>query len=203
MIKIMRFFISILFLSLLSCKKEKVKEEEFKVIEPSVSKSINKREFPLKDVSKVEFLSYPDRITWDTISYKGEIPFRKNLIENQRFTFDSTMIKERIVLNEIQKKELFALMVCDTCVPEEMAAACYQPRHLILFKDKKNKIVGYQEFCFQCIGLRESESLEGFEKFCFSDMNKLFRKFGIKYFVENDEDDQKEYHFLKSKGYIK
>ena len=121
----------------------------------------------------------------------------------QKFTFDSTMIKERIVLNEIQKKELFTLMVCDACVPEEMAAACYQPRHLILFKDKKNKIVGYQEFCFQCIGSRVSKNLEGFHKFCYSDMNKLFRKFGIKYFVENDEDDQKEYHFLKNKGYIK
>ncbi|NHM01618.1 hypothetical protein G4D72_05775 [Flavobacterium sp. KDG-16] len=199
----MRFFIAILFLSFLSCKEEKLKTPEFNIIEPSVSKSIKKREFPLKNVAKIEFLSYPDRIAWDTISYKGEIPFRKNLIENQKFTFDSTMIKERIVLNEIQKKELFALMVCDTCVPEEMAAACYQPRHLILFKDKKNKIVGYQEFCFQCIGLRESENLEGFEKFCFSDMNKLFRKFGIKYFVENDEDNQKEYHFLKNKGYIK
>ena len=199
----MRFLIAILFLSFFSCKEEKLKKPEFKIIETSVSKSIKKREFPLKNVAKIEFLSYPDRITWDTISYKGEIPFRKNLIENQKFTFDSTMIKERIVLNEIQKKELFALMVCDTCVPEEMAAACYQPRHLILFKDKKNKIVGYQEFCFQCVGLRESKNLEGFEKLCFSDMNKLFRKFGIKYFVENDEDNQKEYHFLKNKGYIK
>ena len=199
----MRFLIAILFLSFFSCKEEKLKKPEFKIIETSVSKSIKKREFPLKNVAKIEFLSYPDRITWGTISYKGEIPFRKNLIENQKFTFDSTMIKERIVLNEIQKKELFALMVCDTCVPEEMAAACYQPRHLILFKDKKNKIVGYQEFCFQCVGLRESKNLEGFEKLCFSDMNKLFRKFGIKYFVENDEDNQKEYHFLKNKGYIK
>ena len=199
----MRFFIAILFICLVSCKKEKVKEEEFIVIEPSVSKSINKREFPLKKVAKVEFLSYPDRITWDTISYKGEIPFRKSLVENQKFTFDSTMIKERIVLNEIQKNELYDLITCDTCAPGEMSAACYKPRHLILFKDKKNKILGYQEFCFHCIGSRTSKNLEGFEKFCFSDMNKLFRKFGIKYFVENDEDDQKEYHFLKNKGYIK
>lgn len=199
----MRFFIAVLFICLVSCKKEKVKEEEFIVIEPSVSKSINKREFPLKNIAKVELLSYPDRVRWDSIKLNGEIPFRKSLVENHKLTFDSTMVKERVVLNEIQKKELFALMVCDTCVPEEMSAACYMPRHLILFRDKKNKIVGYQEFCFQCIGLRESKNLEGFEEFCFSDMNKLFRKFGIKYFVDDEDDEQKEHLFLKNKGYIK
>ncbi len=199
----MRFFIVIVFLSLFSCKEEKAKEREFIVIEPSVSKSINKREFPLKDVAKVELLSYPDRIRWDSISIKGEIPFRKSLVENHKLTFDSTMIKERVVLNEIQKKELYTLITCDTCVPGEMTAACYMPRHLILFRDKKNKIVGYQEFCFQCVGSRTSKNLERFQEFCFSDMNKLFRKFGIKYFVDNQEDEQKEHLFLKNKGYIK
>jgi hypothetical protein len=113
------------------------------------------------------------------------------------------MVNERIVLNEAQKEELFALITCDTCLTEEMAAACYMPRHLILFRDKKNKILGYQEFCFQCIGSRTSKNLERFQEFCFSDMNKLFRKFGIKYFMENQEDEQKEHLFLKNKGYIK
>jgi hypothetical protein len=34
-------------------------------------------------------------------------------------------------------------------------------------------------------------------------MNDLFKKFGIKYFIENSSDENKEYLFLKSKGYLK
>lgn len=195
------FLITILIL--VSCKNEKTNnqiEVEGIPIVKSVSKVINKREFPLNNFSKIEIVSYYDRIKWDTLEYKKESPFYKILVDNYKLTFDSTMIQERVVLKKAQEKELLDLMVCDTCVPEEISAACYMPRHMILFRDNKNRIIGYNEFCINCIGSRSSTNLNGFQKYCYSDMGDLFRKFGIKLFVEY-EDEGKEYEFLRKKGY--
>jgi hypothetical protein len=71
---------------------------------------------------------------------------------------------------------------------------------MILFRDDKNRIIGYNEFCINCIGSRSSTNLNGFQKYCYSDMGDLFRKFGIKLFVEY-EDEGKEYEFLRKNGY--
>lgn len=195
------FLITILIL--VSCKNEKTNnqiEEEGIPIVKSVSKVINKREFPLKNFSKIEIVSYYDRIKWDSLGYKKESPFYKILVDNYKLTFDSTMIQERVVLKKAQEKQLLDLMVCDSCVPEEISAACYMPRHMILFRDNKNRIIGYNEFCIECVGSRSSDNLNGFQKYCYSDMGDLFRKFGIKLFVEY-EDEGKEYEFLRKKGY--
>jgi hypothetical protein len=196
------FLITILIL--VSCNKEKPKsqiEPEGVTIVKSVSKVINKRKFTLRNFSKIEIVSYYDRIKWDTLKYKKESPFYKILVDNYKLTFDSLMIQERVVLKEAQEKELLDIMVCDTCVPEEISAACYMPRHMILFRDDKNRIIGYNEFCINCIGSRSSSNLNGFQKYCYSDMGDLFRKFGIKLFVEY-EDEGKEYDFLQKKGYL-
>lgn len=197
---------------IISCKKEQIEQTEKTEktetdlgipIPKSVSKLIVKRDFPLQEVSKVELISYCNRVIWDTISFNGQNPIQKSLVDNYKLTFDSTMIKERITLNKVQQKDLLNLIVCDTCVPEEVDMACYDPRHMILFRDKRNKIIGYNEFCFTCLGSRSSENLNDFQKYCYSDMNDLFKKFGIKYFIEDPNDENKEYLFLKSKGYIK
>ncbi|WP_281635883.1 hypothetical protein [Flavobacterium marginilacus] len=190
-------------LVLVSCKNEKAKniiEDEAVPFVKSVSKTINKRDFPIKKFSKIELVSYYNRIIWDTVKYKGERASYKMLVDNYKLTFDSTMIQERVVLNKNQEKELLNLIVCDTCVPEEVSSACYDPRHMILFRDNKNRIIGYNEFCINCIGSRNSVNLEGFQKYCYSDMGKLFKKFGIKLFVEDGE-DSKEYEFLRKKGF--
>ena len=175
---------------LVSCKNEKTNVPAETVgipIEKSISKVINKREFPLKNFSKIELMSYYDRIMWDTVKYKGEQPFHKILVDDYKLTFDSTKIQERIILNKIQDKELLNLMISDTCVPEELSAACYKPRHMILFRDKKNRIIGYDEFCIECVGSRSSENLKGFQKYCYSDMQKLLEKFGINLFIESGD----------------
>jgi hypothetical protein len=196
------FLITILIL--VSCKNEKtnsqIEEEEIPIVK-SASKVINRRDFPIKNFSKIELVSYHNRILWDTLRYKGERPSYKMLADNYKLTFDSTMIQERVILNKSQEKELLNLMISDACVPEEISAACYDPRHMILFRDNKNRIIGYNEFCINCIGSRTSTNLNGFQKYCYSDMGDLFRKFGIKLFVEY-EDEGKEYEFLRKKGYL-
>ena len=198
-----KIFLLLTALVFISCKNEKiikVEENDGIPILKSVSKVINKRDFSLKNFSKIELVSYYDRISWDTLKYKEEQPFKKVLVDNYRLTFDSTMIQERVILNKIQEKELLNLIVCDTCVPEEIAAACYRPRHMILFRDDKNRIVGYNEFCISCNGSRNSTNIDGFQKYCLYEMGDLFKKFGIKLFIDYD-DEQKEYDILRKKGY--
>ncbi|MFZ0596169.1 MAG: hypothetical protein WAM46_04240 [Flavobacterium sp.] len=198
--KIIFLITILLFISCEDKKPEnKKKSKETEVFE-SVSKAIRKRDFPVKNYSTIELVSYYNRIYWDTIKYKGVQPFNKVLVDNYKLTFDSTMIQERVILNKIQEKELLNLIVCDTCVPEEISSACYNPRHMILFRDSKNRIIGYNEFCINCNGDRNSHNLEGFQKYCLYEMGDLFRKFGIKLFVEYD-DEQKEYEILRQKGY--
>ncbi|SNR55395.1 hypothetical protein [Flavobacterium sp. ov086] len=186
------FLISILIL--ISCKKEKIESQSF-------SKLITKREFPLKNYSKIELISYYNRVVWDT-KYKGEPPIYKVLVDNYKLTFDSTMIQERVVLNKVQEKELLNLMVCDTCALKQIESACYNPRHMILFRDDKNRIIGYNEFCMECYASSNSANLDGFQKYCYSDMEALFKKFGINLFMEDSDKDQ-EYIFFKDKGILK
>lgn len=197
------FFVAILLL--VCCKNENGQqqlESEGIPIEKSISKIINKRDFPIKKFSKIELVSYYNRVVWDTIKYKDESTSYKALVDNYKLTFDSTMIQERVALNRSQEKELINLLISDTCIPQEMEAGCYNPRHMILFRDEKNRIIGYNEFCTSCIGSRNSRNLEGFQKYCYADMAELFRKFGIKLFVEyGDGNGAKEYNFFKSKGF--
>lgn len=196
------FLITILLV--VSCKNEnlqKPSENKGIKIEQSISKIIKKRDFPIKNFSKIELVSYYNRVIWDTIKFKGEQPSNKFLVDNYKLTFDSTMIQERVVLNKSQKKELLNLLISDTCVPQEMQAGCYNPRHMILFRDDKNRIIGYNEFCIDCVGSRYSNNLNGFQKYCYTDMAELFRKCGIKLFVEDeDAGGEKEMKFLQSKG---
>ncbi|GAA3770390.1 hypothetical protein [Flavobacterium ginsengiterrae] len=162
----------------ISCKN---KQEE-KIF----SKVINKRDFPIKNLSKIELISYYNRILWDS-KFKGEFPTHKVLVENYKLTFDSTMIQERVILNKIQEKELLNLMVSDSCSLDQIESACYNPRNMILFRDNKNRIIAYNEFCLECSSSRNSENLKDFQKYCYYDMSNLFKKFGIKLFVESED----------------
>jgi len=200
------FFLIIVFI-FISCKesapknKSALNEISEVRIDGSISKVIKKRDFPIKNFSKIELISYYNRIYWDTIKHDGEQPFNKDLVDNYKLTFDSTMIQERVILNKIQEKELLNLMISDTCVPQEISAACYNPRHMIVFRDQKNRIIGYNEFCINCNGARNSSNLDGYQKYCLYEMGRLFRKFEIKLFIEHD-DEPKEAEFLRKKGYL-
>ncbi|MWB94749.1 hypothetical protein GON26_10265 [Flavobacterium sp. GA093] len=202
-----RILFLIAFLFFISCKNEKTIDSGKIEVVNSLSRIIKKRDFPLKNFSNIELVSYYNRVVWDTIKVNDKSPFNKILVDNYRLTFDSLMIQERVTLNKIQEKELLNLMISDTCSTGETPADCYKPRHMILFRDHKNRIMGYSEFCIACAAGRNSENLEEFQKYCYSDMEILFKKYGIKLFVhEGDEDDtqeNREYDFLKHKGYIK
>lgn len=181
-----RIVLLLIILGMISCKKEntastivneKIKESKSK------SELIKIRDFPLKDLSKVEVLSYEDRMRWDDIKNR----YTKDLVVDYKLNFDSTKVKERVVLNSVLKTELLELMSQDTCRLENLPRDCYMPRHIILFRDHKNRIIGYKELCLSCKGFRESKNLENYNGFCYSQMEELFIKAGIKYLDEDYE----------------
>lgn len=148
----------------------------------------SKIKFPFNKIKKIEFLSYPNRMFWDNRNDRQAVEYGE-LVINQKIVFDTTLIKERISLNQIQTKELY-LLLKNKCNVQEPIAGCYNPRNMILYRDFKNKIIAYQEFCFECIGSRESKNLLNNSSFCLLDMKQLFKKVGIKYF--NDSDFEKK-----------
>lgn len=186
-----RIVFLLIILGMISCKKENAassivneKTKESK----SQSEVIKRRDFPLKNLSEVEVLSYEDRMQWDKKSTeRKDNKYIKDLVVNYKLNFDSTKVKERVLLNSVLKTELLDLMSQDSCKVVEGLADCYMPRHMILFRDQKNRIIGYKELCLSCKGFRESKNLENYNGFCFSQMEQLFRKAGIKYFDDDYE----------------
>lgn len=185
-----RIVFLLIILVIISCKKENT--ESSKVIEKtreskSKSELIKRIDFPLKNLFKVEVLSYEDRMRWDRKITKKDNKYTKNLVVDYKLNFDSTKVKERVLLSAVLKTELLELMSQDSCKVEELPADCYMPRHMILFRDQKNRIIGYKELCLSCKGFRESKNLENYNGFCFNQMEELFKKAGIKYFDDDYE----------------
>ena len=86
-------------------------------------------------------------------------------------------------MNSNQKKEFFALLKNDICGNSGTHAACYIPRHLIHFYDKNEKLIGFYEFCIECGGSVESETLKNIPPFCIekgTEMEQLLKSFGLK-----------------------
>jgi len=182
-------FLIIIFI-FISCKKEKEnsQSDESLMVAKSVTEISKEREFPLKKLSKVEILSYENRMYWDKQSKETKYnKYTKDLVVDYKLNFDSTNVKERVLLNSVLKTELLELMSQDSCKVEELPADCYMPRHIILFRDHKNRIIGYKELCLGCKGFRESKNLENYNGFCFSQMEELFIKAGIKYLDDDYE----------------
>jgi len=131
------------------------------------------KKFDLKGFSKIEVLAYPDRMLWDSLKFKEEV------IKNGRLNFDSTFVKERVILSENQSSELIKLFCQDSCYVEQEVADCFDPRDMILFRDNKNKIIAYKEFCFGCSNSRGSENLAAFNDYCIGDIYMFINKLDI------------------------
>lgn len=131
------------------------------------------KEFDLKGFSKIEVLSYPDRMLWDTLESSEEV------IKDGRLNFDSTFVKERVILSEKQSSELIKIFCQDSCYMEKVTAPCFDPRDMILFRDNKNKIIAYKEFCFECSNSRSSKNLSAFDDYCIGDIYMFINKLDI------------------------
>ena len=67
------------------------------------------------------------------------------------------------------------------CKTKNWVAACYDPRHSILFYNEKDEIFGYIEICFECNRVESTSNLK-FISECALSQEELFKEFGITYF---------------------
>ena len=132
-------------------------------------------------VNRIEILAYVDRNQWNQEDNPDYLKF--NFIQNGKLKISKKYLKNRISLNKEQIEILKSkLRKCDR---ENWAAACYDPRHAILFYDENDKIFGHIEMCFDCNGSRSSENLKNFSE-CALGLEETFKKFGITYFGEEE-----------------
>ncbi|AWH86040.1 hypothetical protein HYN59_13375 [Flavobacterium album] len=137
--------------------------------------------FPFSQTEKIEVISYPERNYWDTLR-RGPRDGMGLVVENKKFVLDSSYIKERVFLDDKFKKLVFDLLFIKKRKEECTAAACFIPRHTILFYNKKMEIIADIEVCLECgtsYGSFKYNSMcsEGTEH-----LKEIFKQAGIKYF---------------------
>ncbi|MCW4470132.1 hypothetical protein OGH69_14235 [Flavobacterium sp. MFBS3-15] len=158
--------------SLFSCKKA----EEKAAVQKEVKLPKMEETFPFSEAEKIELISYSGRYSWDRDRENFNV-----IVEDKKLVIDTSYIKERIVINEKLEKDLFKAIYIDD--PPTESAACFDPRHSILFYNKNSEIIAYIEICFMCGNYETSKN------FTHGLMNvgsfwMIFKDAGIKYFKE-------------------
>ena len=136
-------------------------------------------------VNKIEIVSYPSRTNWEE---SDRLKTSELHLIVEKSSFKEKYIKDRILLSEEQKKKLIDVFK-DINLKIATQAACYEPRHLIVFFDKNNKVYGYLELCIECGTYDSSKNMEGILNFSMqkgAEFETLFKEFGIKHFTDNN-----------------
>ncbi len=108
------------------------------------------------DLAKhVELLCYNNRMAWWADAFVGPSP----LIFNGRLMVPADSILSRVILGDSLKREWRAALYEDQLCAERMVAGCYEPRHLLVFYDEYNLVVGAVEICVTCSGGYSSNGL--------------------------------------------
>ena len=134
--------------------------------------------YPFSEATKIEILSYPDRLSWDTTPSKGGFTLNE-LVARGELVVNPDSIKERITLDKTQSESIFELLINSTC-EDSSSAACFEPRHALIFYNGK-KVIAYLELCFSCHSYETSGNFE-VNHFCFSSLRTEFEKIGIGYY---------------------
>lgn len=138
--------------------------------------------YPFSEASSIELFSYPDRMSWDTLTQKHGTYFNVNILSNGKMDVDPNQIRERIVLSQDQKHKLFNLLFNIQC-KWEGGSACFEPRHALVFYNKDQQAFAFIEICLKCAAVRTSDKVN-FGGLCYPkiiELSKLFESFGIKY----------------------
>ena len=72
--------------------------------------------------------------------------------------FSKVPIKKKVKLNDAEKQKLFEILYKENC-SFNSAAACYLPRHALVFTTKKDTI-GIIEVCLECSGMQVTKGIE-------------------------------------------
>lgn len=179
----------------ISCKKEK----DMNVLEDNnnngviVSKSIATEEIIqeidsfFNEVKQVDVYAYFNRTLWEEED-------RKDYRHFTNFENNDVLIKEKYLKNKISlsKDQINKLRENFKDCYDGITEACYDPRHLFVFYNSKNQIIGHIEICFECSNIDCSDNLVKFAS-CALYSKHLLQEFGITYF-EDTEKDIEDYH---------
>jgi hypothetical protein len=130
-----------------------------------------------EQTKKIEILAYSNRNEWDSIDNTDF--YKLNYINNNIIEIKEKYLKSRIVLNPSQQNILKNSLI--NCKTKNWVAACYDPRHSILFYNEKDEIFGYIEICFECNRVESTSNLK-FISECVLSQEELFKEYGITYF---------------------
>lgn len=147
---------------------------------------IYERTFPFDQSDRIEILSYPVRFTWDTVRAGENTYINDELIApNGRVRLPKVKIKDRVRLDREQRARLFDALCNKPCAEDEkMVAACYDPRHAVIFYDRQGKAIAFLELCLECYQKRHTEGIP-VQDLCAAKVNslhQLFQDFGVTYF---------------------
>lgn len=159
------------------------------------SKKDNSIDELFENIDKIEIISYPSRMIW---SEEDNPYFEKVTFIDEKVNIKKKYVRDRIILNDNQRDKLINLFKTKSCT-ECSAAACYEPRHIIVFYDKFDKVYGYYEMCIECGNNSTSENLQEISSFSIEigeEFEKLFKEFGLKYIGDNKQinEDERRLH---------
>jgi|GEM_PF-722119 len=110
---------------------------------------------PFANASRVELLRYNDRMAWWPKMGEGDQP----LLEEGKLNIPRDSILARMELNSLVQTEwkqaLYDGEICD----ENLVSYCYQPRHMLVFYEADDRVLGYIEICFSCENGEVSDGL--------------------------------------------
>lgn len=169
----MKYFFLLLFLTIFSCKSTQEKIQVDNVF---------------LEADKVEIWSYANREIWHIENVEGSDSKRmENLeIENGKLNIDLINVKEKIKLTKKEVAEIYKILFSSKICKYVSVAACYQPRHLIVFYDSEEKVINALEICLSCIQIQSINNFN-YPDLCEQKMDKLeklFKSFGINYYDE-------------------
>jgi hypothetical protein len=151
--------------------------------------------YPFSKASYIRVISYPDRNLWDhTKKEKGSYQVNNEIVKNGKINFDMSRIVDNVKLTTKQADDIFQILYNKKCLMEEVAA-CYDPRHMILFYDSNDKVIEYIEFCFDCSNYQTSDSVTRFSG-CPKKFDMLYNEF-IKVGVKSTGDPKIEEKLIK------
>jgi hypothetical protein len=181
--------ILILLFALFSCNKvekksnnkietDKTEVLEFEIVKPAgIEKKVD--DF-FKNVSKIEVYAFTDRNFWDEIDNPDMDSFP--YIKGNEVKIKDKYLRNKVTLSNNQISKLQKGLKGGYY---DYVAACYDPRHAIIFYDKNNVIIGNIEICFDCNIASGSKNLSEIARSALN-QEDLFKEFGITYFGEEE-----------------
>jgi hypothetical protein len=158
------------------------RKELIEMIEKFYPKPSEKLCFAIDDfyrkVSKVEIYAYLDRNEWDENDYENYRYFSNFL--NGKVDIKKKYIKNKVTLDIAQIESMKSILKKGNI---NNPYKCYDPRHLIVYYNSSNQIIGHIELCFDCNTSHSSKSVESFE-LCVFNLRPFFKEIGITYFED-------------------